>query len=80
MAVVMVIGAVLAAAVWQLAARQVEKDRQLSVPQMPQQNAPSRDSGSASATGDNSVANTGDGNTFNSTRQPAPKKPKGNQK
>jgi hypothetical protein len=55
---VSILGAILFAAAWLLAAKQVENDRRASTSA-----APPQVSGSASSMGDNSPANTGNGNS-----------------
>jgi hypothetical protein len=62
----------LATGIWWFVGKQVEKDHQ-TPPQASIQSVPAATSGAASTSGDNSPANTGNGNTFNND-QPPPKK------
>src|SRR5258708_37874929 len=64
---VTILGAILFAAVWLFAAKQVEKDRHTST-------APSQASGPASTTGDKSPAVTGNGNTISYDQSSPPEK------
>ena len=77
LAAVTCLGAIGCAAVWVFAAKQVEKDRQT-------QTAPPSMTGPATTSGDNSPANTGNGNTFNydqpSQPERKPKSPKSRSK
>lgn len=63
------LGAVCFVAVWLFAAKQVEKGHQVST------TAPARVSGAATAD-KGSIANTGDGNSFNQSSAPEKKMPK----
>ena len=69
LAAVMVLGAIVSGAVWLFAAKQVEKDRQQTV-------SPPQTTGAASASGNHSVANTGNGSTINNQAPPLAKPPK----
>jgi hypothetical protein len=75
LAVVTVLGAIFFAAVWQFAANQVEKSHAPSASQPTQLQT----SGSASTQGDQSPANTGNGNNVQYEQPSSPKKSKPHQ-